>query len=1846
MEPEDFITQIRTLFSETDCQVIISALRQDPFVWESLQNPTTAAKILDRAGNDGRLWTPAAIFLIQLDNPEATDDLIHETLHLESSLYPLAPELRQKSAQAYGSVFKTNQAPINLEQAGLLALALRERRRMKGSWQGLGAEITTPNDDTAHRLYDTWHTAFACLFSMIPDPNDFFLSILPSQEEDLKTGQIVTVLHTLLSNPLSPVEQVNLLAELTGRYSPPAQLNWLQQLDTMGRSALATDLAQNILQRPENVFYFAELKLENADNADQTISEDPLLNDESLALIEMTRQLAAFYAYAGEHDRSIALLTEARDMTHRLEARISFQLAISSGAIQRDAEALHTWEQVYNLIPTSPTAQACLATAYLRAGQEKDAASVISENSRDPQVQLIQAKLIASRGDLSTAQEKARQGYQSLINPPNQPSLNPLFRQSAIHPQSVDIIDDLSGLNLFEESISVTGHALKNQPLDLPLIKMAVGVYHQAGQLAQAIQMANLSLILQPKQIELHRQLAELLEEAKAWEPALVEREQVMTMTNPPALSDSLALARVGLNLRRPDIILSICQAILAENPEEGNAHYLLGEAYLISGDISTAIEYFTQAILLIPEQPQHWLALSSAQALCGDFQKCLETLRAASLSIPQSSSILAALGEASLSTGSPSEALPSLRSAYALNSQSLPVALLLSNTLLHLGHYGEAREVVENVIHTKPDHPGLAYNYAQCLLASGEDRKALPYLFTTAQAKTGQVQPAVLLGQTVMNLLEQSQQSSSKLPDRSSVDETIDLNSVSRCLSQAMAVEPENPEIQLLLAEILKSNGQTQESYQIYRSLAESENSKNPVFYWRIQFGLGQTALSMDQVDIALAALQEAASAKPDNYEIQQVLAEAFYHAKLFRESLQTARIVLKDAPHHLDNLIWFTHLMLDLENISEAITALEKAVELAPERSDLVLLLGQIYHEAGNPIAAQQALDLLSSLDSATAQEFQKAGKVFSKMGDLDKTILFLEKARQKQNEPAYEILVELANAYDRNGNSKAALEAVEQAVFLRPDDISLNLLEAALYEKTDQQQAALACLEHILQVISSSPATLESQTRAEPIDGGQPTIGSTAEIHYRIARLLRSSGEMIPALRHAEEATQSEPGQIVYRSLAAHLAYALMELAKTSQFAYLPDLSEDGIGSNLVHIPADTLPLVRLLCTNGEIAFEKDDYRQASTAVAYAVQFIPNHPRVLALLARLEKQKGELQNTEQHFTQAFSSLNQNHILDKAINADQPLSQFDPDCVWDILGVAEAALELQQWQVSLTLFQRSIEIAPFDARPRLRFARALVICAESQMTYHALDIKTHAPGEDKLDRNHYDLFEEAYLTANRMIQTTEVIHWHNRGQAVFHPGPQTAKTLGYYIIGADDTAALIAAYSRSNQLSEAQIAAQDWITNAEVLLQLNLALRVSDPEASLAAIQSAIEIDRHNPVLQAAYAFTNANDGLSARQSIETAISYWPDEPEWHRFAANLCEDAGDNLAAIAHWQQAVDLDPGSYDYNFALGIDYLEERDFADAIKSLDQAIHINPFQADAWFTLAKANLFIGNKTEAMSCAEQACDLAPNQVDPQLLSGEIALRLGQHQKAISKAQAVLNLNPQNTAAILLNSRALNAMGQSQAALEMIDLNLSSITQPVVLLIERARLIKQIQGIQFALPVLIELAQKNPAEPEVFCLLAETQAEIGQTDAAERTAQASLKLLATQPNLHLLLGKLQRANGQLDQCISHLSETIRQDPAQVEAYLELGRAYQDRRENLQALKIYRQATQIAPNDPRPYYNAGLALRGSKDYLAAETMLRHAARLSPDDINIRRQLGAIITLNLVHHPQEASVIS
>jgi tetratricopeptide (TPR) repeat protein len=223
---------------------------------------------------------------------------------------------------------------------------------------------------------------------------------------------------------------------------------------------------------------------------------------------------------------------------------------------------------------------------------------------------------------------------------------------------------------------------------------------------------------------------------------------------------------------------------------------------------------------------------------------------------------------------------------------------------------------------------------------------------------------------------------------------------------------------------------------------------------------------------------------------------------------------------------------------------------------------------------------------------------------------------------------------------------------------------------------------------------------------------------------------------------------------------------------------------------------------------------------------------------------------------------------------------------------------------------------------------------------------------------------------------------------------------------------------------------------------------------------------------------------------------------------------------------------------------------------------------------------------------------------------------------------------------------ARSLSALGRHSEALGKLDSAIPSVSEPKTLYLERAKILHTVEGPEAALNALKSLAESIPNDFSVLCALSNALTDCGDLELAVNVAQQALKACTEktphneQANLHLLIGQLLRQSGQMDQAIHHLSEAIRFAPDRLEPYLELGLARKERREYQQALQVFERATAIAPEDPRAPYQAGLALKESKDYKTSEVMLRRAVSLAPNDVTIRRQLAAVVALNLVHNPR------
>jgi hypothetical protein len=401
MHSTDFLNQLRQTLNEGDCQVVILALRQDPLIWNSLKDAQFSQRVFAFAGNQVKKWNPAALTILSIF-PECNTEDFNSVL-----ARPLETDLRQKAIIQFEQSLLSGRQPNNFNEAALIAMALKERWRLRGSWQGIREELLVKAEGSPSNLFQLWSTSLACTYNLTPEQTDFLKALLPTRNSDYANDLIALCAHAILCSPASTSDQVDIFVNLLDAVQPDMQLQFLNQLYRWGRSILVNQLAQSLLKTENLVAFFKDLQdgseLNNSQSTTTTAPIDPLNQDDPLFIIEKLQQLSAFYRFSGDFNRAAQNLSLAHNANSRLEAKLLSQIASHADETQNNETSIQLWKKVVDLVPGSSIARIKLANSLVVAGQYSEAALILPDDNPIPLSIMTGIKLAQGMGDLDLA---------------------------------------------------------------------------------------------------------------------------------------------------------------------------------------------------------------------------------------------------------------------------------------------------------------------------------------------------------------------------------------------------------------------------------------------------------------------------------------------------------------------------------------------------------------------------------------------------------------------------------------------------------------------------------------------------------------------------------------------------------------------------------------------------------------------------------------------------------------------------------------------------------------------------------------------------------------------------------------------------------------------------------------------------------------------------------------------------------------------------------------------------------------------------------------------------------------------------------------------------------------------------------------------------------------------------------------------------------------------------------------------------------------------------------------------------------------------------------------------------
>jgi tetratricopeptide (TPR) repeat protein len=1043
------------------------------------------------------------------------------------------------------------------------------------------------------------------------------------------------------------------------------------------------------------------------------------------------------------------------------------------------------------------------------------------------------------------------------------------------------------------------------------------------------------------------------------------------------------------------------------------------------------------------------------------------------------------------------------------------------------------------------------------------------------------------------------------------------------------------------LLAKSQAASGALEDSLSTFSQALET-NLANDV-EWRsdLAIGMGRVALELDQPEIAIAALKEVSQDEIQNTVVAQILTEAYAAISLTQEALYTARTAVHLAPDNVDTLSWFADKSVELGVASEAIPALTSAAQLDPQRTDLVIRLGNVLAKVGKTKSASEAY--LSTLSSsfATPENLYQAADGLSEIGDEDGAVKCLERALELQPHPPLQLILDLANAYESGNKFELAIKTLDKGIEVEPENAQLHSLKADQLRKIGRHAAARACLEHALILHPKDP-----------------------QIQLRMAELLREQGDLYAAFVHANkivEQSEIEPNtflDFIARGLVADLGRATLQDHYTQKF--IADQNLEGVPDINELTPGSASLLASIFCLYAELALEREEQIAAASALNQAYSLEPNNPRVLALQSRMALRQGDLPAAREQFCSAVELLRSEEF-------ERNNQHFSSN---NYLGIALAGIDLQDWDLAQEMLTIGLSTSPMEPILNLQKAKIYVLRAEFQRLCQMTEIVGHSPGAKTLSPSTIRQFEEAIEeTINSLSDDQQaelpksVTRWHTRGSLVFQPNEDHIQAFEHFQLEPSDQASLLAAYTATSDLPTITKRFHTITEGVDLekvdpklLLIYALSLGLLSPdeigiEKGLDAIAAAIVKKPSEAISYWVQAKLTelVDDPLMAKSAIESALSLWPDEPRWQAYAAVIANKIDDQADAINHLEKAISLEPAFISHYLALGKAHIYSGNSDDAIRAYEKAIQVAPDQYEAYQALAAVQSSQGKYKSAVRNAEKAIKMAPEKIQPVLLRAEIAINMEKHSEAMEHVENALQAHPNHPEALFLKATILEDLGEIEQALMVIEKAIPVSNKPLPLLLKRIELQSNTMGLETNLLELEQLSTQYPDNPLVLAPYAYALAASGRDNESIQIAKQVLQNTSSKlpieqrAEIHHLLGLQLKATGHLDQSIHQLTESIRLGPKNIDTYLDLGQTQEERRQHSMALDTYKKAMSICPADPRPYFQAGLLLKASRDYPAAESMFRRAAERAPDDISIHRQLAGIVAINLIHSRQPAA---
>jgi tetratricopeptide (TPR) repeat protein len=437
-------------------------------------------------------------------------------------------------------------------------------------------------------------------------------------------------------------------------------------------------------------------------------------------------------------------------------------------------------------------------------------------------------------------------------------------------------------------------------------------------------------------------------------------------------------------------------------------------------------------------------------------------------------------LGLLYLKTGNPKGAFGELQRTASLDPENLDAGVKVAEFHLLSQQMDESRKYVEQVLSVNPDyHDGLAL-LANMELIEGNFTKAqeaIDKALTQAPEndKFYNIKGRILIA---LNRLDESEKFFQKAielnPDNFANYRTMlmlheqrkDEVAIQNLLDTMLIRFPDNPQLQLILADIYQNKGKLDEAEKALLKIVEIDQRSIPFrlmlveFYKKynlfekaekflksslaefpedvqLQVALAELSFDLQKIDQARTIMENVLATNPGNGGANLIKARFLIRDGKNHEAISVITPLMNDYPKWAEPFYYSALTQLRLDNIELAQKSIEQALQNNKNNDRYHALAAQIHLTKGNSSDAAKEATIALRINRQNSIAVIILAKSFVQAKEYDKAIEFIGKLNKEAVAADAELLGSLALAYLGKDDKEKAKQIFSELIKLDPDN-----------------------------------------------------------------------------------------------------------------------------------------------------------------------------------------------------------------------------------------------------------------------------------------------------------------------------------------------------------------------------------------------------------------------------------------------------------------------------------------------------------------------------------------------------------------------------------------------------------------------------------------------------------------------------------------------------------------------------------------------------------------------------------------------------------------------------------------